>query len=349
MRASGSLHSGLKHRLTDLVEDLHSHPQAEQAADLLETVVAMSRNGMDPVDWEVVSSALADISDALKVFHPVRQQRKVAVFGSSQIAEGTPVYRQTIVLCRQLVAAGFDVMTGAGGGVMEAANCGAGPGNSFGLHMQLPFEFNPNPYIDCDNRLVTFRYFFTRKHFFLRESNAVVAMPGGFGTQDELFETLTLIQTAKAPPIPVVLLAPPEDRYWRDWKLYVDSRLDETGMLPFGSNRTYVVMDSVDAAVAHIRRFYRVLYRCTMAADRVQLLLHAPLSASQLQMLNRDFQDMLQSTIEQVSLPSPQGASPCLHFGFDGRYVGRLYALISRLNDLTPQGDAGPAGSERGQ
>ena len=349
MRASSrSLHSSLKHRLMHLVEDLHSHPQAEQAADVLETVVAMSRNGMDPVDWEILSGALADISDALKVFHPLRHQRKVAVFGSSQIAEGTPVYRQTVALCRQLVAAGFDVMTGAGGGVMEAANCGAGPGNSFGLHMQLPFEFSPNPYIDSDNKLVTFRHFFTRKHFFLRESNAVVAMPGGFGTQDELFETLTLIQTAKAPPIPVVLLSPPEDRYWRDWKVYVDSRLDETGMLPFGSNRTYVVMDSVDAAVAYIRRFYTVLSRCTMVADQVLLLLHAPLSAPQLQMLNRDFQDMLQGAIEQSSLPSPQGACPCLYFGFDGRYVGRLYALISRLNGLTPQGDDRLAYHERG-
>ena len=344
MLASGSLHGDLKRRLMCLVDDLpdelHKHPQGELAADALEAVVAISRSNADPVDWTILSSALADVCEALRVFHPHRHLLKVAVFGSSQITSDTPVYRQTVDLCRQIVAAGFEVMTGAGDGVMEAANCGAGPEHSFGLHVQLPFEFRPNPYIDSNNKLVTFRHFFTRKHFFLQESDAVVAMPGGFGTLDELFETLTLVQTAKIPPIPVVLLSPSGDDYWQRWEDYVHSSLEQNGMVPFADERIYVLMDSVDAAVAYIRRFYRVFHRCHLTGDQVRLLLHAVPSEQQLQALNRDFQHMLRrGRIESCNTTTAPGTTcPCLSFCLDCRYVGSLYTLINRINNWPLQG-----------
>ncbi|HYP03622.1 MAG TPA: LOG family protein, partial [Cyanobium sp.] len=163
----------------------------------------MARSETEHEAWRLISGALADISEALEVFRPRRGARKITVFGSARTERHDPVYTLAKQVAHLAVEAGFEVMTGAGGGVMEGANSGAGCNHSIGLNVDLPFEQHPNPFVSaCEGRLLYFRYFFTRKLFFLRESDAVVVMPGGFGTLDELFECLTLIQTGRTPPIP---------------------------------------------------------------------------------------------------------------------------------------------------
>ena len=227
-------------------------------------------------------------------------------------------------------------MTGAGEGVMEAANRGAGPDKSYGLNIQLPFEFASNRYIDPGSKLVVFRYFFTRKHFLVRESDALVAMPGGVGTLDELFEALTLIQTAKTVPIPVVLLAPAGDDYWQRWKRYMVKSVEERGMVSPADAQIYDQVDSVEAAVDVIRRFYRIFHSCRfLDGERLQLLLHGAPTAEQLTAMNHMFSDLLLAgTIEPFTNEGGQGPVPGLQFQFDHRCMGRLYRLIRHLNHL---------------
>ena len=326
----------LRQRILALASQLEDHGHGELLEGVLRQLVAIGHATHGQSDWAFLHGALADIRDGLSVFCPHRDRRKVGVVGSARVPPESAVYQQAVDLSRQLAASGFEVMTGAGEGVMEAANRGAGPDKSYGLNIQLPFEFTSNRYIDPKNKLVVFRYFFTRKHFLVRESDALVAMPGGVGTLDELFEALTLIQTAKTAPIPVVLLAPAGDDYWQRWKRYMVKSVEERGMVSSADAQIYDQVDSVEAAVGIIRRFYRVFHRCRfLDGERLQLLLHGTPTNGQLQAMNHMFSDLLLAgTIEPFTHKSEQGVVPGLQFDFDHRCMGRLYGLIRHLNDL---------------
>ena len=194
---------------------------------------------------------------------------------------------------------------------MEAANRGAGQEKSYGLSIHLPFEFSANRYIDPQSKLVVFRYFFTRKHFLVRESDALVAMPGGVGTLDELFEALTLIQTAKTVPVPVVLLAPAGDDYWQRWKCYMEKSVEERGMVSPADAHVYDQVDSVEAAVGIIRRFYRVFHRCRfLGGERLQLLLHGAPTDEQLVVMNHLFSDLLLAGSIEPFTPQKRARHP---------------------------------------
>ncbi|TGG80062.1 MAG: LOG family protein [Aphanocapsa feldmannii 277cV] len=328
-RSSGSL----QQQLAALAAELDRHDHGDIAVKLLENLVSISRSEADRLDWEILHGALSDISKAFEVFHPGRAQRKVSVFGSSRTDPDHPVYAQCEALALALVQGGFDVLTGAGNGVMEAANKGAGPGRSYGLDIHLPFEQAVNRYIESAPRLITFRHFFTRKLFFLRESDGLVVMPGGFGTLDELFEALTLIQTAKTPPIPVVLLAPRGDDYWLSWQHYVNSALCRRGMISHEDHTIYRLLDSVEGAVTHIARFHRVFHACRFDGNRLQMLLNLAPSDTQLAWVNHNFADLLlRGSIEAGRTSTAQGTLATLEFWFDMRHMGRLYALIDHLN-----------------
>jgi uncharacterized protein (TIGR00730 family) len=287
--------------------------------------------------WRLVSGALADISEALAVFRPQRSQRKITVFGSARATRQDPAYQLAEELARQAVSAGFDVMTGAGGGVMEGANSGAGCTHSIGLNVDLPFEQHPNPFVsECEGRLLYFRYFFTRKLFFLRESDAVVVLPGGFGTLDELFESLTLIQTGRSQPIPVVLLAPGGDDFWSVWKHNVNTELARRDLIsPEDADLMYEARSAAEA-VGYISRFYRVFHSALLGEDRIELLLNAPVPREWLPALSQRFADLLtEGTIQTGENVDDNGLMyPCLRLRFDRRRVGRLYQFIDHLNGL---------------
>ncbi|MXX08089.1 MAG: TIGR00730 family Rossman fold protein [Synechococcus sp. SB0673_bin_10] len=333
--------SPLRQRILELADQLAVHGHGELVEGMVGHLVAISHVTQEQSDWALLHGALADVRDGLRVFSPHRYRRKVGVVGSARVPEDSAVYQQAVDLSRQLAASGFEVITGAGEGVMEAANRGAGRDNSYGLNIQLPFEFAPNRYIDPRNKLVFFRYFFTRKHFLVRESDALVAMPGGVGTLDELFEVLTLIQTAKTAPIPVVLLAPDGDDYWQRWKRYMVKSVEERGMVSPADAQIYDQASSVEDAVGVIRRFYRIFHRCRfLDGERLQLLLHGAPTAEQLKAMNHMFPDLLHGgTIEPFTHRSEQGVVPGLQFHFDHRCMGRLYGLIRHLNDLPLTGD----------
>jgi uncharacterized protein (TIGR00730 family) len=278
-------------------------------------------------EWRLVSGALADISEALEVFQPHRDTRKITVFGSARTVASDPCYGLAEQLARSAVEAGFEVMTGAGGGIMEAANSGAGCEASIGLNVDLPFEQHPNRFVSsCGGRLLHFRYFFTRKLFFLRESDALVVLPGGFGTLDELFESLTLIQTGRTPPIPLVLLAPPGDAFWSGWQRDVNQGLAARGLISPEDGGLLFEAHSAEEAVGRISHFYRLFHSARLGDNRIELLLNAPLLNGQLDSLNRRFDDLVDEGVIQASETVDDHGllRPCLYFHFDRRRIGRL-------------------------
>ena len=300
-------------------------------------LLEVSRQEQELPEWHLISGCLADISEALEVFRPHRGVRKISVFGSARTRPDDPCYAQAEEMARLAVAAGFDVMTGAGGGVMEAANSGAGCEHSIGLNVDLPFEQHPNPYVkECGGRLLYFRYFFTRKLFFLRESDALVVLPGGFGTLDELFESLTLIQTGRTPPIPLVLLAPEGDDFWAIWRRQLEPMLVGRGLISAEDGTLVQEACSAADAVDLISRFYRVFHSALPGEDRIELLLNTPLPRELLPDLNIRFSDLLENGAIQLGEACDGHGilRPSLRFRFDKRRVGRLYQLIAHLNGL---------------
>ena len=314
-----------------------SHPQGVLVERSLATLERLRALTTEADDWLLISGTLQDVEEAITVFQPHRTTRKVTVFGSARTSPDDPSYRLAQQLARAVVAAGFEVITGAGGGVMEAANRGAGGERSFGLNVQLPFEQEANPYIaPWRERLVQFRYFFTRKLFFLRESDALVVLPGGFGTLDELFESLTLIQTGRTPPIPLVLLAPETDPFWEQWQRQLDQGLAARGLISPEDGQLLTRADSAAAAIERIRRFYRVFHGARDTERGLELLLHGPLPAAELAVIEARFADLLQGGRFEAgeSWDVAGRRRPCLRFDFDQRRVGRLYGLIDHLNGL---------------
>jgi uncharacterized protein (TIGR00730 family) len=301
------------------------------------SLLQIARNESEHEAWRLVSGALADISEALDVFRPQRSKRKITVFGSARTTQEDPVYQLAEQVARLGVEVGFEVMTGAGGGVMEGANSGAGCDHSIGLNVDLPFEQHPNPYVsECEGRLLYFRYFFTRKLFFLRESDALVVMPGGFGTLDELYESLTLIQTGRTQPIPVVLLAPEGDDFWAVWKRNVHQELARRNLIsPEDVDLMFEASNAADA-VGYISRFYRVFHSALLGDERIELLLNAPVPREWLPELNRSFADLLaEGSIQAADSVDDNGLMyPCLRFRFDRRRMGRLYQFLHHLNGL---------------
>jgi uncharacterized protein (TIGR00730 family) len=306
------------------------------AERVLEIMLHISKSDADASDWQLIEGTLADMASAFSVFNPHRQIRKLAIFGSARTHRQDSAYGLAMEVASLAVGCGFEVMTGAGGGVMEGANLGAGEDRSFGLDVQLPFEHFTNPFINSSERLLSFRYFHTRKLFFLRETDALVVLPGGFGTLDELFEVLTLIQTAKNPPVPVILLAAPEDDYWQRWQNYINTALLERGLISPQDNCLYGSADSAQEALRQIRRFYRVFNSSRHEANKLQLRLNCNLPAQEIVILNQTFSHLLLDGMICFK-PLANGDNSTggyLEFCFDQRQVGGLYALIYYLNSL---------------
>ena len=307
---------------------------------MLRTVVKVDHDGLDRLDIKIIERALRELHKGFRTFAPWRHHRKIAVFGSARSVPGSLEYDAAVACARGLVEEGFGVVTGAGPGIMQAGNEGAGIDNSYGVNINLPFEQTANPFIRAD-RLVDFKYFFTRKVVFVKEVDGVILFPGGFGTQDEGFETLTLTQTGKAEPSPIVMVDPEGSSYWSEWDAYVRSALLGRKLISPDDLHLYKITDSVDEAVDHVVRFYanyhsmRYLQR-NLLVFRLQ---HEP-SEELIADLNRDFRDIIvEGDIEPCGMHErerDEAETARLHrlsFRFDQRQLGRLRQLIDVLND----------------
>jgi uncharacterized protein (TIGR00730 family) len=323
-------------------------PPGQDHGDLLSmmqrTIARLERDGTTRGDLKILNRTLRELRYAFKVFQPFRRRRKVTVFGSARTAPTHPAYQQAVALGRAMAGHGWMVITGAGGGIMEAGHLGAGRELSMGLNILLPFEQSANPVIDGDPKLVTLKYFFTRKLMFVKECSAVICLPGGFGTLDETLEVLTLLQTGKQTMIPVVLLDEPGGGYWKHFGKFVDAHLLNKSLISPEDLALYAITDQVEVAVAQVLNFYRVYHSMRYVNHFLVLRIRKAVTAEQLDELNENFADIvLSGDIEQLgAMPEesnePELAHlPRLRLHFDRRRLGRLRQLIDAINATCPE------------
>lgn len=310
------------------------------ARELGETAQKLVTDRTSVADMKLIHASLKEMRRAFRVFAQYRGMRKVSTFGSARTPAGSPQYEQAHEFARRMADAGFMVITGAGPGIMRACNEGSGRDRSFGINIRLPFEQAANDIIDKDPKLVTFKYFFTRKLMFVKEADAIALFPGGFGTHDEGFESLTLLQTGKSRPLPVVFIDAPGGTYWKTWKRYVDRHLRKEGLISDADMRLFKVTDDLDEAIHEIRHFYSRYHSSRFVGDRLVLRLNDPLSKETIASLNEEYADIVaRGRIHQTSaLPEeteePELADlPRLVFHSARRHFGRLRMLIDAVND----------------
>ncbi|MUL36051.1 LOG family protein [Gloeocapsopsis dulcis] len=330
----------LQSDLADLIEKLPDLKHRQLIQYALATIINLANSDIDRLDWKILSASLADMERGFKIFYPYRHVRKVTIFGSARTAPETPEYRMAAEFARCVAQLGFMVMTGGGGGIMQAGNEGAGQENSFGLNIQLPFEQEANPVIEGDPKLIHFKYFFTRKLFLLRESDAIALFPGGFGTQDEAFECMTLSQTGKFGPVPVVLIDRPGGDYWRAWSEYIDQHLRQQGLISPEDDSLYTITDNLEVACDAITRFYRVYHSSRYVGDKLVIRLKTDIADADVELLNDNFNDILVKGKIEKSQALPQEAQdetvdlPRLVLYFNQRDLGRLYQMIATINQM---------------
>ncbi len=306
---------------------------------LKETADKLIRDHANRGDVKLLSTALKELRYAFKVFAPYRNRRKVTVFGSARLLPEDAAYQQAVAFSRRVAEAGFMVITGAASGIMEAGHVGAGRENSIGVNILLPFEQYANAVIAGDAKLMHLKYFFTRKLLFVKESDAVALFPGGFGTQDEGFEVLTLVQTGKSHLFPIVMVDAPGCDYWRPWREYVENVLLARKLISPADMSLFKVTDSVDEAVQEVLTFYRVYHSMRYVRGDLVLRLQHRLSDATMKQIRSEYADILESgTFEQTSaLPAEANEThlaelPRLRFRFDRRNLGRLRMLIDTIN-----------------
>jgi uncharacterized protein (TIGR00730 family) len=313
-------------------------------AQIKESADKLAQDQTSRGDLKILSRTLRELRYAFKVFAPYRTSRKVTIFGSARTLPGTPGYQQAVNFSAAIVAHGWLVVTGGGGGIMEAGHVGAGRANSMGLNILLPFEQAPNPVIAGDPKLVHMKYFFTRKLMFVKESDAMCMLPGGFGTLDEGLEVLTLLQTGKRDMVPVVFLDEPGGHYWSSFRKFVDEHLLARAMISEEDLSLYKITDSDEEAVQEILGFFRVYHSMRWVHDRLVLRLHQPPDAELFERIQQEFRDILVGGPFVLGGPLPEERDepaladlPRLIFPFNRRNYGRLRQLIDCLN-----GNSGP-------
>ncbi|RIK83217.1 MAG: TIGR00730 family Rossman fold protein [Planctomycetota bacterium] len=321
--------------------------EPDEIADLIalirESADKLHADRIDRGDLKILSRTLRELRYAFKVFANYRGRRKVTVFGSARTLPDAPAYKQAMELGKAMAQRDWLVVTGAASGIMEAGHRGAGREHSMGLNIMLPQEQAANEIIRGDEKLVNMKYFFTRKLMFVKECDAVVCLPGGFGTLDEALEVLTLLQTGKRDMVPVVLLDEPGGSYWRDFHKFVDRHLLGGGMISEVDTSLYKICDSVDATVDELMRFYRTYSGMRYIRKQLVLRLLRPLSADDLERINADFADLLakgqfvqREAFRDEADDFRHTGLPRLAFHFNRRNYGRLRQLIDAINAADP-------------
>jgi uncharacterized protein (TIGR00730 family) len=341
---------GLDQRLVELLDAAGASENRDQLFEILATVVHLAQDSPDRLDLKITNAAVKEMREAFKVFAPYRDLPKVTMFGSARTLPDDPLYAQARDVARALADRGWSVVTGAGPGIMAAGLEGAGRDRAFGINIRLPFEQGANPYIAEDPKLVEMRYFFTRKLMLIKESDGFIVLPGGFGTLDESFELLTLLQTGKTEPAPIVLLEVPGGRYWEAWNSFVTGAVAARNFVSHEDAALYRITDSVEDATKEILDFYRNYDSLRWVGQQLVVRLRHQPTEDELGVLSRDFADICRSGGIVATGPLPPEIStadkvglPRVMFRFNRSSYGRLRALIDRLN-LLPSA-AGPAGA----
>ncbi len=324
-----------------LIDELSEVPDGDMVGEIIETALKLLRDQTNRADIKLINKSLKELRYAMKVFAPYREVMKVSIFGSARTPEAHDDYKAAGQFGKLMATKGWMVITGAGGGIMAAGHGGAGADPSFGLAIRLPFEQKTNPYIENDKKLINFKYFFTRKLMFVRSSHAIALFPGGFGTMDEGFEVMTLVQTGKSVPMPIVFVDRPGGDFWKNWQKMVDKQLLERGLIGPEDLRLYKITDNVDEAVREVTHFYSNYHSVRYFKDELIIRLQRRPTDEQLAEINRQFKEILVKGEFRVSaaLPAERDEPSLAHlhrliFPFNKREHGKLRILIDFLNDL---------------
>lgn len=330
--------------IDQLVADVVSETEglttnADLVREIIVSALKVIKDGTDRGDVRMMNTAMKELRYSSLVFQPFSETRKIAVYGSARTHPEDPNYILAEELGRRMAEDhGYLVITGAGPGIMEAANKGAGKENSFGVNIRLPFENGANEYL-APGKVINFKYFFTRKVQFVKESDAFALLPGGFGTLDEAFELLTLVQTGKSDLHPIVMVEAEGTGYWDAWETMCDTLVSQ-GMISLPDLNLYKITTNIDEAVEEIVRFYRVYHSQRFVDDLLVLRLNTSVSNALLEELSVEFADIIRSGHVE-SIPPTQAEVetddhvdlPRIAFNFDRHGYGRLRAFIDRLND----------------
>lgn len=327
------------------VEDIYTHGDADLRSrlfrEILVNALKFKRDELDTLDLKVMNRAMSEFRYAARVFKPYRQMRKVSIFGSARTPENDPYYTAAVEFARILARRGFMVITGAADGIMKAGNVGAGAGKSFGANILLPAEQAANQIIADDPKLITFRYFFTRKLFFVMEAHAVALFPGGFGTHDEGFEALTLLQTGKAPLMPLVLVELPGEDYWESWQQFIIRQMLRRKLISEDDLSLYKIVHSPEEGVDWICNFYSTYHSMRLVRDTLVLRLEKELDDHQIEQLNQSYADLVRvGKIERVAPFTAESdepdllSKPRLGFSYNGKSAGRLNKMLLAINQM---------------
>ena len=329
----------LDEAITKLVAESAESPNADLIAEIITTALKLHRDNGNRGDLKLINTALKEMRYSNLVFSR-HDEPKVTIYGSARLASGDPSYEMTVAFGEKMAKRGWGVITGAGPGIMEAGNKGAGLENSYGVNIRLPFEASSNGFIDA-NRNVNFKYFFTRKLGFVKESHAFVILPGGFGTLDEAFELLTLVQTGKSDLHPIVLMEAQDAGYWGPVLEFVDSVLVEKGLISDSDRSLFFHTHDAEAAADHIEHFYANYHSQRYHSGRLIMRMRKLPDDDTLASMNDEFSDIIvEGRIEPIEPTSAESEDEDaleferLSFLFDRRHFGRLRQLIDQLNDL---------------
>lgn len=338
-RSIGDVH--IDQRIHDLVRDWGCTASPGLIQEMIVTALKLGRDYISVADLKLFNRALKELRYAARVFGPYEKRPKVVVFGSARTPEEAPEFQAAEEFGRKMRESGYMIITGGGDGIMGAAMQGAGREDSFGLNIRLPFEQRANEVIEGDPKLITFNYFFTRKLNFVKETHAVALFPGGFGTLDEGFEVLTLMQTGKARLLPLVFVDKPGGTYWKTMTDFLRSHLMAHGLISAEDFRLIHLAGSVDAAVQHILQFYKNFHSYRWVGKKMVIRIRRLLTPAAIERLNCEFADLLLTGQIETSGALPEEANqpeladlPRMVLTPDRHRFGRIRMLIDEINNL---------------
>jgi len=326
-------------RIFELASEVAQGKDIALIADIIKVALRLGIDKTSRADLKLIRRTLSEIHQASAVFNQYHDRRKVVVYGSARTAPNTGEFRAAVRFGRRMAEEGYMVITGGGDGIMGAAQLGAGAANSFGLNIRLPFEQHPNATIAGDPKLIDFNYFFTRKLNFMKESHAFALFPGGFGTQDEGFECLTLMQTGKTQIAPILLLDKPGGYYWEAWRRFLSNDLQANGLISESDFYLFRLTTDIEEAIWEIKQFYSNFHSYRWIRERMVIRIQRRLSQEAIKKLNDDFKDLLidGSIVQTNALPEEKDDSKLIDFTRlvltpDKHQFGRIRHLIDAIN-----------------
>ena len=326
-------------RVRQLVRDWDDKDSPELIEEMIVTALKIARDQMSVADLKLINRSIKELRYSAKIFAPFQHLRKVAIFGSARTPPDAPDYKVAKDFAREIAAHNFMVITGGGDGIMGAAQQGAGRARSFGLNIRLPAEQRANKIIEGDSKLITLNYFFIRKLNFVKEAHAFALFPGGFGTLDETFEVLTLMQTGKARIIPVVLLDRPRGSYWQIWMKFMTDHLLKLCLISEEDFSFFKITHNVPEAVAEILQFYKIYHSARWVGERFVIRINDRLSKRAVTVLNKEFADIVRKgeIVQSAALSQEKNEPeiwnlPRLIFTPYRSRFGRFRQLIDAIN-----------------